>query len=220
MHFDHGKILDQIELAMPRDGECSIQELLSFVTPHAADLLLRSLRKQLHANPALAERHQSSVDGQGLAHAPKVKPEQARVDWKSWSVDRIIRAQRAIAPLWNKLEDLQFILPRGRSAFSDALIDARIQWHGMRALQDCEHWSSLTDRSSANCPGRLDVLSWGGFAVPSSPKTGKALTVAGVWLNGQTFVAVDSVTISGRAKHEDAIAAISALLSLDLKGRS
>ena len=189
------------------------------MTPHAADLLLRGLRKQLHASPAPTAEHQSSVASVGLLHAPKVKPEQARVDWKTWPVDRIMRAQRAIAPLWNKAGDLQFILSEGRSGSSNAPDDARIQWHGMRVLHDCELWSSLTDRSRAATPGRVDVLSRRGLAVPSPTETGKSDAVAGVWLDGQTFLAVESITISGRAKHEDAIAAISALLSLDWGNR-
>lgn len=192
---------------MPNGGCCTFQDLLYFVTPHAADLLLDGLRDRLYVNPVSVTESGQLEKDQSLLHAPKVKPSQAMIDWQRWTAQYLLRAQRALSPLWNRLENLHYCTPDADTMyFTDQ--NLRIQWYDMKELPQPNLWSSTTNPYQSPKPGRLDIL----MRTASAGK--EAEKVAGVWLDEQKFMAVDHVTVAGRSKRQKAVDEVAALLAL------
>ncbi|KAH8685989.1 formyl transferase [Tricladium varicosporioides] len=98
--FDHGLILSQTPspgLPIPDPDHCSYNNLLSFIKPKAAELLIQGLRERVFVPPLLDVGHYESKD---LKHAPKIKPEDRRIDWSSMNAITIHRRHLALQRLW------------------------------------------------------------------------------------------------------------------------
>lgn len=182
-HFDHGLILAQAPFDVPNEGDCSHEELVNYVKPQAADLLIETLRKALYRSRT------STVAEAGLrspSHAPKLTRDNARVDWKNWPAEQILRTQRANEPLWNFACDLA-----GYDGPKASMKDLRIQWHGLN-MEKAHEAPTLLEG------GSLDTFS-------------DNIKKAGVWTEDGHFLTAQSLTIAGRPKHQDAVRAINFL---------
>jgi methionyl-tRNA formyltransferase len=119
--FDHGAILAQTPpLKIPNASQCTYQELLEFITPKAAEVLVQGIRDRLFIpDRNRQERSQHNDSGRGMSsssssetgrplrHAPKITTEDRYIDWKK-STEDILRRDRVLGRLWT------FCQPKGR----------------------------------------------------------------------------------------------------------
>ncbi|CAK4027231.1 Methionyl-tRNA formyltransferase, mitochondrial [Lecanosticta acicola] len=96
--FDHGKILDQMQLAIPED--CTVEHLIDTLGPIGASMLQNIILRDLKASPLPISGADAS---QGeLEHAPKITPEDRHIDWSTWTSDKILRYDRVLGRLWDR----------------------------------------------------------------------------------------------------------------------
>jgi methionyl-tRNA formyltransferase len=103
--FDHGIVLAQTEppgIVIP--PRCSYIKLLQMVTPKAAEILVNGLRDGLYLPPFvdIGKHHKDP-----LKVAPKITPEDRRIDWSNWDATTIIRQARALGKPWTVLQDFK-----------------------------------------------------------------------------------------------------------------
>ncbi|KAI2677890.1 hypothetical protein CBS147317_5511 [Penicillium roqueforti] len=101
-HFDHGVILSQTPAPgfdIPNPDFCTVPELVDFVAPKGAQMLVESIEKGLFVPPIADALAEKSGD---LKHAPKITPEDRHINWANWTLADINRRNRVIGPLWSK----------------------------------------------------------------------------------------------------------------------
>jgi len=101
--FDHGIILAQTEqpgLPIPSPRQCTYSELLEFVTPKAAEMLVQGIKDRVFVPPLVDVGWYKPDD---MKHAPKITPEDRRIDWIHWSSEMIDRRNRALGRLWSNI---------------------------------------------------------------------------------------------------------------------
>ena len=109
--FDHGAILAQTPpLKIPNASKCTYEELLDFITPKAAEILVQGIQNRLFIpdpnRPHIASL--SSETGRPLRHAPKITTEDRHIDWTKWIMEDILRCDRVLGRLWT------FCQPEGK----------------------------------------------------------------------------------------------------------
>lgn len=129
--FDHGEILAQTEYPGFEHSCSTVPQLLAVVAPKGAEMLLKGLRDRVYVPPT---QHVGSpqVEGGGrpLRRAPKITSEDRRIDWKTWTADRIFRTHHVLGPLWNTTQTLR----------AGQIHEKRIIWAaGFQKLQDPMH---------------------------------------------------------------------------------
>lgn len=98
--FDHGMILAQT----PQPGvgiaeDCTPDDLIQTLGQVGAEMLVKGIEHGLFVDPSAAV---DSQDEEGRPeHAPKILPEDRRIDWKSWTADQIMRYDRVLGRLWD-----------------------------------------------------------------------------------------------------------------------
>jgi methionyl-tRNA formyltransferase len=107
--FDHGIILAQTPdpfLAVPNLEYCTYHELLHFISPKAASMLVQGLRDLVFIPPLQAvglstiEDDRINPPGYRIKNATKITPEDRKVSFLDWGGDRIYRHYRALGRLW------------------------------------------------------------------------------------------------------------------------
>lgn len=100
--FDHGKILAQEGFSIPYSSRCTYPQLLDLVTPKAAEILVKGLRKRAFVPgyasndiPEYLTRKQNSI-----RHAPKITTEDRRIDFATMSSEEIERKDRVLGRVW------------------------------------------------------------------------------------------------------------------------
>lgn len=105
--FDHGVILDQTSapgLPIPFSNKCTYKELLEFVTPKAAEMLVQGIRNRLFVPPLKdVGLYDQTKD---LLHAPKITQEDKRIQWNDQNgAIGADRRYRALGRLWTEVSD-------------------------------------------------------------------------------------------------------------------
>jgi methionyl-tRNA formyltransferase len=99
--FDHGTILAQTPqdglLEIPDPFNCTLQNLLDFVTPKAAEMLVHGIRDGVFLPPL---QDVGWYHPKRLLHAPKVTSEDREINWRHWKPSKIHRHHRALGRLW------------------------------------------------------------------------------------------------------------------------
>lgn len=104
--FDHGKILAQTPppgVKIPNAPACTYQQLLEFISPRAAELLVQGIRDRVFV-PPLEEVgwHKSTEPTEKFRHAPKITPKDRHLDFSSWTSVTIERRNRVLGRLWSR----------------------------------------------------------------------------------------------------------------------
>lgn len=191
-HFDQGAIVAQRPFNIPNEGACTFKELYNHSAEVAADLLIESLLNQSYLHP----QPQPTASKDHLTHARKVTPEDAHVDWHQWPAARILRTQRALGQVWSHHE-----VSNGK------LI--RVQWHGFRPL------NQTVGVGQEVKPGQPLLTSSAAAAAQESRATEASVKnddLAAIPTCDGRYLAIDSVTIEGRKKHEAAVKGVQMLL--------
>ncbi|EED23828.1 methionyl-tRNA formyltransferase family protein, putative [Talaromyces stipitatus ATCC 10500] len=105
-HFDHGIILDQTPapgIPVPNLEYCTVPELLGFLAPKGAEMLINGIRNRVFVPPLKEVNSQvNKLNSKSPIHAAKVTPEDRHIKWKEWTWTDINRRQRVLSSLWNK----------------------------------------------------------------------------------------------------------------------
>jgi methionyl-tRNA formyltransferase len=110
--FDRGIILAQTPdpfLSVPNWEHCNYHELLEFISPKAASLLVQGLRDRVFIPPLLnvglftIQGDRCDSLGHRKTHATKITPEDRKIDFLAWEGDRIYRHHRALGRLWTNV---------------------------------------------------------------------------------------------------------------------
>lgn len=97
--FDHGRILSQIQLPLPKSSY-TYSDLLSLVKPKGATLLVQGLRDRLFVPPY------TNIDvtqPENLIHAGKITPADREITWGEFSGPDVSRKFRALGRLWTDI---------------------------------------------------------------------------------------------------------------------
>ncbi|KAH8821018.1 methionyl-tRNA formyltransferase family protein [Xylogone sp. PMI_703] len=104
--FDHGKILAQTPfpgLKIPNAASCTYSELLDFIAPKAAELLVQGIRDKVYVPPLLEVGwHKQTDPDEEFRHAPKITPRDRNIDLSSWTSVEIERRNRVLGRLWTR----------------------------------------------------------------------------------------------------------------------
>jgi methionyl-tRNA formyltransferase len=105
--FDNGVILDQTPangLRIPFGSKCTYNQLLAFVTPVAAAMLVKGLQDRVFVEPHL-DVGWLKKNPKNLIHARKITPADRRVNWREHSGTTIERHFRALGRMWSLVVD-------------------------------------------------------------------------------------------------------------------
>ncbi|KAF4631066.1 hypothetical protein G7Y89_g7074 [Cudoniella acicularis] len=101
--FDHGVILSQTPLPglpIPSPETFTYNDLLEFIKPKAAEMLVQGLRDRLFVPPLIDVGHYES---KALKHAPKITPQDRQIQWSHMDAETIYRCHRALQRLWSNV---------------------------------------------------------------------------------------------------------------------
>jgi methionyl-tRNA formyltransferase len=105
--FDHGGILDQTPppgFEIPNWPNCTYTELLDFITPKAAEMLVKGIRNRVFVDGAAKAEDNPTKDTNNthpLRHACKITTEHRHVDWLSMQPEEILRLDRVLGRPWS-----------------------------------------------------------------------------------------------------------------------
>ena len=99
-NFDRGIILAQTTLpGYPISDDCTSVDLLQFITPKAAKLLVRGIADELYMPPLVAKSPSlARSHDQEIPRAPKITPEDKEIKWKR---GKVFTQFRALGRLWS-----------------------------------------------------------------------------------------------------------------------
>ncbi|KAI9711094.1 MAG: hypothetical protein M1812_007288 [Candelaria pacifica] len=101
--LDHGKILAQTAYPIPNPDTCTVSQLLEYVAPKGAEILIRGLREKIFI-PPYNEINPSEAPPQPqdpqIRKAPLISPESSHINWPTWPASEIVRRNQILGPLW------------------------------------------------------------------------------------------------------------------------
>ncbi|TID15487.1 methionyl-tRNA formyltransferase family protein [Venturia nashicola] len=106
--IDHGTILAQTAPpGMPYPHEATTKDMIPFMAAKGADLLIEGLKHRVFESSEPITHSEASIlkitDGKGIAHAPKIKPEDRHIpSWEDMDAETLLRKHRAMGHLWDK----------------------------------------------------------------------------------------------------------------------
>lgn len=142
--FDRGIILDQTEPWLEVPNLCTHDKLLKLLTPLAADMLVRGLRRRIFLPPLHATGWEPPVDQQPI-HAKKITSEDKMISWNTQDANSIILSHRALGRLWSNV----CLTPKTqkRLTFDELSLDAQ-EIHRFHRVEDAAsvmHASATVD---------------------------------------------------------------------------
>jgi methionyl-tRNA formyltransferase len=103
--FDHGIMLAQKSFLIPNYNTCTYSELLKFISPQAAGILVEGIRDQLYAPPLVDICQSISANlPSKLSYAPKISKKDHQLEWqKPDAFNSIPRKHRALGRMWSNI---------------------------------------------------------------------------------------------------------------------
>ncbi|KAK6433186.1 Methionyl-tRNA formyltransferase [Oleoguttula sp. CCFEE 5521] len=189
--FDAGVVLAQTPApGTPIAGDATIAELVASLGQAGADMLTAVIVDRTYAPPYQAI---ASIDlaGTPLQHAPKITPEDRRIDWSTWTSETILRRDRVLGRLWDSTTVLRLHAATDQNALSSPGTKARrITFTG--PWSRCE---SAVGQTDALRPGQPILLT------DSKNEATGGTTIGMTCVDGQVL-APQSATIEGRRAHQ------------------
>ena len=98
--FDDGLILSQTSPpGIPVPESSTPNDLINALGPLGADMLCQGIERGLFVDPK--EARAGLRDLEQLDHAPKITPEDRKINWKTWTADEIVLRDRVLGRLWD-----------------------------------------------------------------------------------------------------------------------
>lgn len=99
--FDHGTILAQTQSpGVPVPADSTPDSLLKTLSPLGAELLCRGINDATFV-PPVKDVRVDFPEAQHADYAPKVTPEDRRINWTTWTSDEILLRDRVLGRLWD-----------------------------------------------------------------------------------------------------------------------
>ena len=143
--LDHGRILRQTPasgIPIPHPDSCTAQDLIDFLAPKAARLLIGGIHREVYRSRArkypLPNPEEEDNDPIRYPWAPKLSPDDRRVDWNAWTAQHILRRQRVLGPLWN-MAVTQPNLPGPPGQ----VVVKRVMFQGIRPVGTPSEWTRV-----------------------------------------------------------------------------
>ncbi|THC92602.1 hypothetical protein EYZ11_007932 [Aspergillus tanneri] len=194
--FDHGVILDQTPspgFEIPNPDSCTVPQLLDFVAPKGARMLVDGIRKGVFVPPVDEHRWCPSEGDKPLIHAAKIQTEDRHIDWANWTLAEVNKRKRVLGPLWSKA-----LVAKDHSAGVPSFQQRRIIFTEMEEVQP-----TPDSRAFSLVPGLPFV---DGIA-PIEPREGKSLYV---FTQDGKLVRVDQMKVEGEPNADAVRAAFKA----------
>ena len=100
--FDHGTVLAQTPYPGIKHNATTVPELVAFLAPMGADMLVRGIREGVYIPPFQDLAWRGEIDkSAALRLAPKITSNDRHIQWHSWTAQEIMRRSKIIGPLWN-----------------------------------------------------------------------------------------------------------------------
>jgi methionyl-tRNA formyltransferase len=105
--FDHGKILAQSQFpGIEIPSQTTPEQLTKLLGVQGAALLREALENRVFVPPLQPlELSKTQVDeltsGNGIAHAPKITPEDRKIDWEQMTSREILHRSKILGDLWD-----------------------------------------------------------------------------------------------------------------------
>ncbi|CCU82347.1 methionyl-tRNA formyltransferase [Blumeria hordei DH14] len=130
--FDRGIILDQTRPWLEVPDLCTYDGLLKLLTPLAADMLVRGLRRRIFLPPLHDMGWVPPVD-QKLIHARKITSADKMLPWNTHDIKSIIQGYRALGRLWSNV----YLTPKiqKRLTFDELSLNAQ-ESHRFHRIED------------------------------------------------------------------------------------
>lgn len=194
--FDHGTIISQTPAPgfdVPYPDSCTVPELVDFVAPKGAQLLVEGIENSSFVPPLKDAGWRAAEGTDDIIHAAKIKPEDRHLDWANWNSIDIQRRFRVIGPLWNKA-----LVPTTTDEFPTTFTYKRV------ILTETEEVEPLKGSESFSVvPG----LPFANAAYPVSPKKSRALYV---FTKDGKLLRINKMKVEGEQDAEGLRAAIKA----------
>jgi methionyl-tRNA formyltransferase len=100
--FDHGTVLAQTPSpGIPIPASAALPDFTAQLAVKGAEMLVQGLRDGVHVPPHVdAGWKAAELEGEQLAHAPKIDKAAARVEWDSWTAVDWTRRIRVLGSVW------------------------------------------------------------------------------------------------------------------------
>ncbi|TKA75831.1 hypothetical protein B0A55_04372 [Friedmanniomyces simplex] len=137
--FDHGVILSQATTAIGQERR--VDEMVGLLGPVGADLLTSGIETGDFVPPYQTRDEQSSPSP--ASYAPKITPEDRRIDWDTWTADDIVLRDEVLGSLWDSVT-----YSRCEKHGHDAGSEKRVKFGGPWRILDVSPESRPHDSSS------------------------------------------------------------------------
>jgi methionyl-tRNA formyltransferase len=200
--FDHGKILAQTPFpGLKIDRQSTPNQLVEKLGLEGAELLGEALEHRIFVPPLHPlEISQSQIngltDGNGVAYAPKITPDDRRIDWERMTSAEILHRSHILGELWDTT--IYESLARGDSPglTLDDTHTRRIKYHGIQSSNSINLPNTFDEQY-------IDSLKAGNPFVIRCRKPGGRTRVGVKTVDG--FVIINGCTLAGGKKNEGEI---------------
>ena len=195
-HFDHGVILQQSPepgLDIPNPDSCTVPQLLEFVAPKGADILVDGINKGVFVPPVEYGGWDNARKPQELIHAAKITTEDSHINWSAWTWQKVNRHSRVLGPLWNKAVVIDN--RRNREPIPEQKRMIITEMEDVQPLQGCDEFSQT--------PG------WPFVATPLS-RSGQQNKALYVWTCDKKLICLRQIKVEGDQNADGARAALKA----------
>lgn len=188
--FDQGHILAQTPYpGIPIGAGLTPEELLHKVGPRAATMLCEGVEEGLFVPPVRPLSPPPEVTT--IEHAPKVTPEDRRIDWNTWSEDDIRLRGRVLDDLWDTESFWKCTHGNRELALSNSDEAKRVTFHGP--------WGRY--RAPDGGDGHADsALKVGDARILPGQRAGRRHNVLGFWATNGVYVVPSRATVAGQKK--------------------
>ncbi|KAF1986611.1 Formyltransferase [Aulographum hederae CBS 113979] len=150
--FDRGVVVARRKVEVPKEGECTVEELRGAVEGVAGEMLVGVLREGSFVGVGV--EGSGGEGGEGVVeNAPKITKEDSRVRWKSWGCDELMRRLRVLGQVW---EDVEWMATAKETS-------KRIMYHELKDVSEL-YFSQASERAETKEPGNLFLWSPDGAA--------------------------------------------------------
>ncbi|KAK1046763.1 Methionyl-tRNA formyltransferase [Friedmanniomyces endolithicus] len=145
--FDHGAILSQREALINKERRIDV--IIDMLGSVGADLLSNGIESGAFIPPFPVLEPPSSA--RPASYAPKITPEDRRIDWATWTADDVVLRDEVLGNLWDSVT-YNWCAKDG----SDAGSDKRVKFGGPWRIIEPSSGTRVLDLSRPGCPEILN----------------------------------------------------------------
>jgi methionyl-tRNA formyltransferase len=197
--FDHGNILAQTPFpGLKITPQSTPNQLIEKLGLEGAELLGEAVEQRIFVPPLdLLELSRTQINeltnGNGISHAPKITPEDRRIDWEHMTSAEILHRSHVLGGLWDTTVYQDLARRESPSLAEDNAPAKRIKYHEILSHNDINIPASFDKQA-------IDSLKAGTPFAVHDGKPGKRSRVGVTTVDG--FVIIQGCTLAGGKKDE------------------